>query len=289
LVVLTNLQILFHGNSYAPFFNILKMNVLTFIMHFMHIQKMTEIYWPLEVLSRSVHYPNLSTAADHVGLSQSQLSRVLKQLETYFGYELLDRKIKRKSMWTPKALELAEVFLTHHQRLQNQFQLLKSEQQIHELSMVCLEGLIEHGAQLLNKVSKQLAVPTIRLDVFDLDELEERYLREEYDLLLSMRIPNRAKPKYQHTLGFQNPEIRSNKNPALSVLSLFEAHQKQSRKKKASKTVISNSLLVRRIWVDKYGGTGVFPSEDLKTRGEIEISLVAQPNLPEHIWKILTS
>lgn len=250
---------------------------------------MTEIYWPLEVLSRSVHYPNLSTAAEHVGLSQSQLSRVLKQLETYFGCQLLDRKIKRKSMWTPKALELAEIFLTHHQRLQNQFQLLKNQQHVHELSMVCLEGLIEHGARLLNKVSKQLSIPTIRLDVFDLDELEERYLREEYDLLLSIRIPNRTKPKYQYTLGFQNPEVRSTKNQATSVLSLFEAHQKQSNKKKTNKKVISNSLLVRKVWVEKYGGSGVFPSEELKPRGEIEVSLLAQPSLPEHIWKILIS
>lgn len=258
-------------------------------MHFMHTIKMTEIYWPLEVLSRSVHYPNLSTAAEHVGLSQSQLSRMLKQLESYFGYQLLDRKIKRKSMWTPKALELAEIFLTHQQRLQNQFQMLKNQQQIQELSMVCLEGLIEHGARLLNKVAKQLSIPAIRLDVFDLDELEERYLREEYDLLLSIRIPNRAKPKYQHTLGFQNPEVRTNKSAVYSVLSLFEAHQKPMRKKKPGvKTVVSNSLLARKIWVDKYGGTGIFPSADLKTRGEIEVSLLAQPSLPETVWKALT-
>lgn len=256
-------------------------------MRLMHIKKMTEIYWPLEVLSRSVRFPNLSTAAEHVGLSQSQLSRMLKQLETYFGYQLLDRKIKRKSMWTPEAHRLAEIFLTHNQRLQNQFQQLKAQQQIAELRMVCLEGMIEQASHLLHKVSKKIPLTNMRLDVFDLDELEERYLREEYDLMLSIRVPNRTKPKYQHTMGFQNPESVSNKKATTRVFSVFEDHQKKNKKKTEPMTFVSNSLQVRKNWIEQYGGIGEFPSAELASRGEIEVFLLALPSLPENVWEIL--
>lgn len=256
-------------------------------MRLMHIKKMTEIYWPLEVLSRSVHFPNLSTAAEHVGISQSQLSRMLKQLESYFGYQLLDRKIKRKSMWTPEAHQLAEIFLTHNQRLLNQFQQLKARQNITELRMVCLEGVIDLASQMLHKVSKKIPLTSIRLDIFDLDELEERYLREEYDLMLSIHIPNRTKPKYQHTMGFQNPEWVSNKKANTNVYSVFEDHQKKNKRKSQAMTFVSNSLQVRRNWIEQYGGSGQFPSAELSSRGEIEVFLLALPSLPENVWELL--
>ncbi len=250
---------------------------------------MTDIYWPLEMLSRSVHFPNLSTAAEHVGLSQSQLSRILKTLEDHFGYQLLDRKVKRKSMWTPEAHQLAEIFLTHQQRLQHQFQQIKDKQRITELRMVALEGVLVQAEELLNKIAKPLNLQSIRLDIFDLDELEERYLREEYDVMLSIRIPNRSKPKYQHSLGFQNPESFVNKKSNTHVVSLFESHQKSMMKKNPqAKIFISNSLQARRNWIKNYGGAGLFPSAELKSRGEIEVFMLAHPSLPEGVWDLLT-
>lgn len=261
------------------------MNVLHFIMHLVHNKKMVEIYWPLEILSRSVHFPNLSTAAKHVGLSQSQLSRMLKQLETHFGLQLLDRKVKRKAMWTAEAHQLAEIFLTHNQRLQNQFQKIKDQQQISEVRVVCLEGVIHNAANLLNQLSKITSASTLRLDVFDLDELEERFLREEYDLCLSIRIPNRAKPKYIHSLGFQTHEIINNKKSTIAVMSVFEFNQQRTKKKKTQeKILVSNSLLTRKHWLEKFGGQGLIPPLELKARGDVEVFLMGHQSLSENIW-----
>ena len=72
--------------------------------------KLENSYWDLVVLSRAVAYSNLSTASRHIGLSQPQLSRVVKRLEEEIGCQLLDREAKRKSAWTNTALELAEEF-----------------------------------------------------------------------------------------------------------------------------------------------------------------------------------
>ena len=249
---------------------------------------MVEIYWPLEVLSRSVHFPNLSTAAEHVGLSQSQLSRMLKQLESHFGFQLLDRKVKRKSTWTAEAHELAEIFLTHQQRLQNQFQKLKDHQQITELRVVCLEGLINQASDLLHKAAGVTKALTLRLDVFDLDELEERFLREEYDLCLSIRVPNRSKPKFLHSLGFQNMEVITNKKSKTEVMSVFEFHHQNTKKKKNLEQVfVSNSLLARKHWIEEFGGSGLAPSAELKTKGAVEVFLLGHPSLPEKIWGLL--
>lgn len=249
---------------------------------------MVEIYWPLEVLSRSVHFPNLSTAAEHVGLSQSQLSRMLKQLETHFGFQLLDRKVKRKSMWTAEAHELAEIFLTHQQRLQNQFQKLKDHQQITELRVVCLEGLINQASDLLHSASAFMKASTLRLDVFDLDELEERFLREEYDLCLSIRVPNRSKPRFLHSLGFQTMEVITNKKSKTEVMSVFEFHQQSAKKKNGREAVfVSNSLLARKHWIEEFGGSGMAPSAELKSRGAVEVFLLGHPSLSEKIWTMI--
>lgn len=264
------------------------MNVLHFIMHLMHNATMVEIYWPLEVLSRSVHFPNLSTAAEHVGLSQSQLSRVLKQLESYFGFQLLDRKVKRKSMWTAEAHQLSEIFLTHQQRLLNQFQKLKDHQKITELRVVCLEGVANHAAELLQKAAQFTKAKTLRIDVFDLDELEERFLREEYDFCLTIRIPNRAKPKFLHSLGFQTMENFYNKKASTQVLSVFEFHQQVTKQKRNDNTLlVSNSLLARKHWIEKFGGSGLIPSSELKSRGAVEVFLLGHPSLPEQVWTAL--
>lgn len=246
---------------------------------------MTEIYWPLEVLSRSVVFPNLSTAAEHVGLSQSQLSRMLKQLEEHFGLQLLDRKVKRKSMWTSEAHQIAEIFLTHQQRLQNQFQKMKGHQQVNELRMVCLEGVINQATDILHSAAERAKISSLRLDVFDLDELEERFLREEYDLSLSIRIPNRAKPKFIHSLGFQTLEQVNNAKSKTLVMSVFEYQQQKSKKKKNTDPVfVSNSLMVRKHWLEDFGGQGQIPSEELKNRGSVEVFLLGHPSLPEQLW-----
>ena len=46
---------------------------------------MDHLHWPLSVLSKAIHHKNLSAAADHIGLSQPQLSRLIAQLEEELG------------------------------------------------------------------------------------------------------------------------------------------------------------------------------------------------------------
>ncbi|MHA0112066.1 LysR family transcriptional regulator, partial [Klebsiella pneumoniae] len=66
--------------------------------------------WDLSVLTRATQYANLSIAADHVGISQPQLSRIVAKLEDQLGLILLDRESRRKSAWTPAAHRLADIY-----------------------------------------------------------------------------------------------------------------------------------------------------------------------------------
>ena len=56
---------------------------------------MEYLSWDLAILSRATHYPNLSIASTHVGLSQPQLSRIVAKLEEQYGVQLLDREARR--------------------------------------------------------------------------------------------------------------------------------------------------------------------------------------------------
>src|SRR5687767_8588247 len=95
---------------------------------------MVDLSYSLSVLARAVAFRNLSAAASHVGLSQPQLSRVVARLERELGLELLNRQVRRRSYWTPQALQLAETFDRSHRRLEASIRALQSRQmpkQIH--------------------------------------------------------------------------------------------------------------------------------------------------------------
>jgi DNA-binding transcriptional LysR family regulator len=72
---------------------------------------MERISHELSVLTRAVAYKNLSGASQHVGLSQPQLSRIVKKIEETFSIVLLDRGAKRNATWTPTAHRLADFYL----------------------------------------------------------------------------------------------------------------------------------------------------------------------------------
>ncbi len=104
---------------------------------------MDNLHWQLSVLSRAIQYKNLSGAAEHVGLSQPQLSRIISRIESELGVVLLDRSVRRKSGWTPIAFKIAEIYLQSSRKLSSSLQQLNNEEQISQLNVVCFEGMLE--------------------------------------------------------------------------------------------------------------------------------------------------
>src|SRR5690349_235854 len=100
---------------------------------------MSQWYRQLAVISRAVHFQNLTAASQHVGLSQPQLSRLVGQLEEGLGVVLLDRGVRRKTNWTPLAHRLAEVFDRAELGLEKGLRELLDDSISRELKAACLE------------------------------------------------------------------------------------------------------------------------------------------------------
>ncbi len=254
------------------------------------------LHWELSVLSRAVAFQNLSGAAAQVGLSQPQLSRIVAKLEKEIGVPLLDRASKRKSGWTSTALRLAEIYARSSHLLQAEIQNLENENTPQHFRIGALEGLIPHAARLSQFLMKTLGVHRIELDIHDLDKLEERFFKGEFDFLLSIREPGKKKFSNSLRLGYQAME-RVTTADAVSVFSSFEFQSQEfhRRKTKAEKertqgsVLISNSLAVRKYWVENFGGSGVFPSK-LHARSsdhasEVSVYLLGSELLSQSVWR----
>ena len=167
---------------------------------------MENLHWELAVLGRAVHYKNLTGAAEHVGLSQPQLSRIVAKLEGELDVILLDRTARRQSGWTPIAFKIAETYARHSRKLAQSLQQLQSGGQITQISIGALEGLAALASDLGNHLFERTKVHLIELNVYDLSELEERFAKGELDLALTCREPGRSKRRFERTLGYQDVE-----------------------------------------------------------------------------------
>ena len=253
-------------------------------------------YRHLSVLSRAVHFQNLTAASQHVGLSQPQLSRLVGQLEQGLGVVLLDRGVRRKTNWTAMALRLAEMFDHTEHRLARAMQELLTEAMVSELKAACLEGLADLAVGQLGRLVKHPHWRLIHLDVLDQTEIEERFLNGSVDVIWTSRVPGKGKPRHQIELGFQSLNNRDSGTP-VNLLSRYEFGQ--SRKRSVSSahsrgtreplTIVSNSLRVRELWYDKIGGRGLFPSavKSEKGRGQLPVLLLGSALLPEMVWQEL--
>jgi LysR family transcriptional regulator, transcriptional activator for aaeXAB operon len=265
------------------------MNVSHLIIHLVHIKNMSVWYRQLAVLSRAVHFQNLTAASQNVGLSQPQLSRVVSQLEGGLGVVLLDRGVKRKTTWTPVAHQLAEVFERNEHRLERAMQEVLTEALPTEIKGACLEGLAPLAVQHLGRLAAGGHWRRIQLDVLDQTELEERFLAGEVDVVWSSRTPGKGKPRHAIELGFQILEERDS-GRALDILSGYE-NVRLKKKKTDRQRLISNSLRVRELWLEKIGGRGFFPSPVLKERArgkQREVLLLGSELLPEKVWQEFT-
>lgn len=247
---------------------------------------MNEMSYRLSVLVRAVGFRNLSAASSHVGLSQPQLSRIIAALEAELGFELLNRQVKRKACWTPQALKLAEIYSRHHRRLENAVRSMQSEGRMRQIHIGTLEGLAREAVSLAAKLFAVPPIEFVTLDVFDLSELEAKFLSGDLDLILNTRLPDQSKPRFKHRIGYQTLDIVDMDSP-FWVFSSFEFAQR--RKKPEPNTLVSNSLAVRRLWINEFGGHGWLPSEvtDKPKRNAEEVLLLGGDWIEEQLWQSL--
>lgn len=222
---------------------------------------MQQIYYELSVLSKSIHFKNLSGAALHVGLSQPQLSRIIARIEDELKIVLLDRSAKRKSGWTPVAFQLAKMFEKSIKRLEGEIQNLSQNQLVNELHIGTLEGLSNFALNTCKHCFDKVGAPRIFIEIYDLNELEAHFLTGNLDIIFTSKTPGKQKFKYLHELGFQVLEkIQTNKNYAL--FSTFEYGRANKREFDEFKHVlVTNSLTIRKEWFKSFGGTGLMPTE----------------------------
>lgn len=244
----------------------------------------------LAVLSRAVAYKNLSGASLHVGVSQPQLSRIVKRLEETFSVVLLDRSAKRNATWTPTAYRLAEFYSKKMRVFDRELEALIGATQSRQLQVGLLEGLIGVAMPFANFLLEKANVRLIEMDVYDLDRLEELFSRGDLDLVFTSREPGKKKHQNVRTLGYQSLDPVHSNSPT-QVMSTFEYGSKREKMKGLEKVVISNSLAIRRQWFQKFGGQGSVPSEPRKqkssSRDTEPVLMIASDTISPLLWKQL--
>lgn len=250
---------------------------------------MDNLHWQLSILSKAIHYKNLSGAASHVGVSQPQLSRIVSRLEDELGVVLLDRTARRKSGWTPVAFKIAETYFRSSRKLTQSLQQLKTDDQATHLTIGTLEGMSSLAGEFAIQVLNDSRMTQVELDVYDLSELEEKFVKEELDLIFTSREPGRHKYRYVKDMGYQVFDRRQSPTGP-RVLSPYEyANYAQTAKKTKlpQKILVSNSLAVRRSWIENHGGSGSIPSDVRRRKtsdAETPVLLIAADVMNPALW-----
>ncbi len=250
---------------------------------------MNPIFWELSVLGRAIHFPNLSSAAANIGISQPQLSRIIKKIETELNTPLLSRESRRNSHWTPSALKIAEAYLKHNKKIGEELEQITQSSLPKKISIGFLEGLMPLAAQLGQHLLKSNLVTQLEMDVFDLSMLEETFLRGDLDVVLTARTPGRKKYNHVRTLGYQRI-TKHNVAATTTCLTLFESTallQKSKDALKSKNVIVSNSLALKKYLVEEYKISADIPSElhsKAQSKDDREVLLLASPSFPESFW-----
>lgn len=249
---------------------------------------MQTLYYELGVLSKAIHFKNLSAAAVHVGLSQPQLSRIIARLEDEFQVVLLDRAAKRKSSWTPVAIEIAEVFKRSATRLESELQSMSHNQVVAEIHIGTLEGLSEFAIKTCKICFEKVGLQKITLDIFDLNELESHFLAGNLDMIFSSKLPGRQKFRHLVEIGTQVlNKVQTNRK--FGVYSTFEFGRAQKKDTdQYDHLFVSNSLALRSSWLNGVGGVGYLPSETRKGKSKEQsepVFLIGSELLNPTLWK----
>jgi DNA-binding transcriptional LysR family regulator len=240
----------------------------------------------LAILAKAVQYKNLSLAASHVGLSQPQLSRIIAKLEEELQVVLLDRGVRRKSSWTIIAMKLVEVYLKSESELQSHIQKVINKPINAKLKIGSLEGLSQFGFEYSKKLFSITNLHEIHLDIYEISELEEKFESGELDIIFTFRIPGRQKYKNVIEIGYQSVDqvVIDDK---YQIYSHFEYTQNHGEiKKSKARVFVSNSLELRKSWLQSVGGTGWLPSIVMNKpkEGKSPVVLVGSDVLSPLIW-----
>lgn len=229
---------------------------------------MQQLYYELSVLSKAVHFKNLSAAALHVGLSQPQLSRIIAKIEDELKVIILDRSAKRKSGWTPVAFQLSEIFQKSVQRLEAELLTVTTDQMVAELRIGTLEGLSEIALKISEQCFEHLGLKKIVLDIFDLSDLEANFLSGNLDVIFTSKSPGKQKFQHLEEFGFQTFEkIETNKS--YGVYSTFEFNRVTKKELESYQHIlVSNSLTIKKEWLNSVGGVGYLPSNAKKGKSK---------------------
>ncbi len=251
------------------------------------IQSLT---YELSILAKAVQHKNLSAAAVHVGLSQPQLSRLVGKIESELKVVLLDRSARRKSGWTPVAQDLAMTFTKGISRLQAEILSVAQDSETTELRIGTLEGLSEIAMQFVDQCFKRLDIRIVHLDVLEYRELDSQFLSGNLDLIFTARTPSKQKFKYELEVGYQQLSQFSS-NSGIHVFGSFEYSALDKKALENVKNVlVSNSLSLRKHWLEEIGGTGSLPVDAKKGRGKghFPIFLLGSELLSPKFWAQIT-
>lgn len=251
--------------------------------------------WELSVLCKCINYDNLSLAALNIGISQPQLSRIISKLEDTFELELLNRTSKRKASWTQQAYKLAQIYSKIFNQFKFEINKLNKNIGPNQIKIGILEGVITTVLQICHNLLSLTQIKLLEIDVFDTNQLEEMFLNKKLDVIFTFRYPSSKKFKFNKCLGYQILENIKKKNSNVQVYSNFEFNQISSKNiaKNDLKFIISNSLSIRKEWLNKYGGEGILPSElkphKLNVQNEVPLFIIAQDDFPLYLWNIITT
>lgn len=250
---------------------------------------MDYLSWDLAILSRAVAYNNLSAASSHVGLSQPQLSRIVAKLEESLSVTLLDRETKRKSSWTPAAFKLADIYSNTFHNFQSEVNKLVEGLEPVSLRIGALEGLVEIGMEFADKLLSETNIQVVELHVFDTNDLEEKFFKNDVDLIFSAKEPGRKKFRYRKVLGYQSIDIIGKGD--LKVYSQAEYLSRVHKGLPKEKAFVSNSLQVRSRWMEHYSGKGTMPSAVRKRKStskeEETVLAIAHDHFPQNFWQTI--
>lgn len=248
---------------------------------------MQPIHYELSVLTKAIHHKNLSAAALHVGLSQPQLSRIIAKIEDELKVVLLDRSAKRKSGWTPIALQISDIFEKSQIRLDSELKTVSNDQMMAELRIGSLEGMAPFALRLVQLCFDKVKIKKVSLDIYDMAELESHFLSGDLDLIFSFKSPGRQKYKHFLEIGYQRLD-KTESNPHVGVYSTFEFNRLNEKDRSSfNHILVSNSLMLRKEWLQNMGGTGLLPSEAKrgKSKDQEPVYLIGSELLSPGIWK----
>jgi hypothetical protein len=248
-------------------------------------------HYELSLLTKAIPYPNLTIASRHVGLSQPQLSRILQKLEHTLDVTLLNRSSKKRSTWTKAAYDLADFYSEKEKNLTRELnEVCQSSGIPKNIRMTTLEGLADIGVSCSNHLLSTEEIDVVEVDIHDLTELHDNLEASRYDLAIASTLPESKEMFHAYKIGWQKLQAYG-KETNIAVLSSFEARLNNPTSQK--KKIISNSLAVRKNWVDRYGGQTSAPTpvytETQKPSDGLDVYIVINKATGPKFQKLITT